>query len=87
MKIRYIYTVIREHEIPYSKKTLGATTAALVEVHDEFKCIQDEAGECLYGGGSGEEIITVEAQMSLDGKHWRKLNGDPIVCPDLKCEP
>jgi hypothetical protein len=55
MKIRHIYTVIREYEI-------GADD--LKEEIDFFNgSIIDASGEFLYSGTSGKETITVKMEI------------------------
>jgi hypothetical protein len=64
MKVRQIYTVIREYETKDSREE--------VEQHAVF--VQDEAGEFLYGGGSGEESISVVTMVKPQNrKEWSQL--------------
>lgn len=64
MKIRHIYTVIRESEI---------TTNLLKEDIKFFKgAMQDDTGEYLYGGPLGHEEITVSMEIFKKGK-WEKV--------------
>ena len=58
MKVKHIYTVVREFEIDRSEKE---------EEIEFFKgAMTDEAGEYLYGGSSTHETITIK--MEINGK-------------------
>jgi len=62
MKIREIYTVIREYEIDNLEEERG-----------HFLHIQEDMGEFLYGGGGDEEL---SVQFGIDkGEGW--VNFDP----------
>ncbi len=63
MKIRHIYTVIREFLIEESE---------LSDKKESFNHVKDEAGEFLYGGSCGEEIIKVRMEKK-SGKNWKKV--------------
>ncbi len=63
MKIRHIYTVVREFSI--EEKDLD-------EEIESFGGIEDKAGEYLYGG-VGPEKIKVVMEVSRDGKEWKKI--------------
>lgn len=56
MKIKHIYTVVREYEIDPEE----------LDSEREFFCgaITDEPGEYLYSGSSAKETITVEMQVN-----------------------
>lgn len=61
MKIRHVYTVIREFEIEDNE---------LKKEKEFFRGVQDESGEYLYSGTGGDEKIEVKMQKSVDGKRW-----------------
>lgn len=62
MKVRETYTVVREY-----------TTKRSLEDFDGYVAhVEDETGEFLYGGGSGEEKLSVVIEAQIDGK-WKKL--------------
>ena len=63
MKIREIYTVVREYEVDYLEDEIG---------HMEH--VLDETGEFLYGGSCGEESLSVKFQIN-NGNGWE--NFDP----------
>lgn len=58
IKIRQIYTVVRE----YSTKNLEDEEGHLLHV-------LDETGEFLYGGSCGEESLSVKFQINK-GNKW-----------------
>lgn len=60
MKIRYIYTVVRE---------FSTTKKELKEEINSFRGVEDEAGEYLYGGSCGNETIQVKMQV-FDNDKW-----------------
>jgi hypothetical protein len=66
-KIRYVFKVTRE----LSK------TVPPEELQDEIdfsKSVEEEAGEYLYGGNTGNEKISVTTQISYDnGKTWKNI--------------
>ena len=62
MKIRYIYTVVREEEI--------SNDEALDSAKDYFHAIKDEAGEYLYGGNGCHEKIEVVLQQEISPGVW-----------------
>lgn len=66
MKIREIYTVVREYS-PKKRETLEN-----IKSHCLF--VLDEAGEFLYGGSGGDEQLSVKFQIDK-GKGWG--NFDP----------
>ncbi len=63
MKIREIYTVIREYEIDNPEEERGHLLHVL-----------DETGEFLYGGRGGDEQLSVQFQVDK-GEGW--VNFDP----------
>lgn len=67
MKVRYVYTVVREMPLEL------LTQEDLAEEMESFRGISDEPGEYLYGGGGGAETVSVELQGSGGGNTWRKL--------------
>jgi hypothetical protein len=64
MKIREIYTVIREHT--YHESDL------VEDIKSHCVFVMDETGEFLYGGG-GDEELSVEFQID-DGAGWKDFN-------------
>lgn len=58
MKIREIYTVVREYE-----------TDNLEEEQGHLLHVLDETGEFLYGGGGGHEQLSVQFQIDK-GEGW-----------------
>lgn len=63
MKIRHVYTVVREFTT--KKKELK-------DEIDSFRGVEDEAGEYLYGGSAESEKIDVKLQ-AFDGKEWKGI--------------
>lgn len=63
MKIREIYTVVREYEVDYLEDEINHMLHVL-----------DETGEFLYGGSGGEEQLSVKFQIDK-GEGW--FNFDP----------
>lgn len=63
MKIREIYTVIRDYEIDNLEEERGHMLHVL-----------DETGEFLYGGSGGDEQLSVQFQIDK-GQGW--VNFDP----------
>jgi hypothetical protein len=63
MQVRETYTVVREY----------STRESLEDFDGHVGHVQDEAGEFLYGGGSGEEKLTVVIEAKINGK-WKKLS-------------
>ena len=64
MKIRQIFTVIREYQ----------TNSSLEEENGRLLHVLDDAGEFLYGGGSEDETLEVKFKIKK-GKKW--VNYDP----------
>lgn len=62
MKIREIYTVIRETEID-----------DLEEERGHLLHILDDTGEFLYGGGCGEESLSVKFQI-YNNNEWQDFD-------------
>ena len=61
MKVKHIFTVVREQDIPEE------------DLKDEFEAfapILDETGEFLYGRAWGREKISVTMHYSKDGSTW-----------------
>jgi len=65
MKIREIYTVIREYT--HHENDL------MDDIKSHYLFVSDETGEFLYGGGGGEEELSVEFQID-DGTGWKDFN-------------
>ena len=64
MKMRHVYIVTRElGEIKKPSEKL-----------DFFGGMQEEAGEYLYGGGDGNETITVELHGQDEKGNWNKIS-------------
>lgn len=61
MKIRHVYTVVREFSI--REEEIGGEIEA-------FKGLKDEAGEYLYDGSVENEKTDVKMQI-FDGKEWK----------------
>ena len=59
MKIRQIFTVIREY----------STDDSLEEENGHLLHVLDDAGEFLYGGGGGDETLEVKFQINK-GNGW-----------------
>lgn len=62
MKIREIYTVVREYEVDYLEDEIN-----------HMLHVSDEAGEFLYGGSCGEESLSVSFQIDK-GNGWEDFN-------------
>lgn len=63
MKLRYVYTVIREFE----------TKSGLKQEISCFEGVEDEVGEHLYGGSSQKESIKVKLQKYEKGE-WKDIS-------------
>lgn len=64
MKVRLIFTVIREFETPENREELKGTLAH----------VQDEAGEFLYGGSNHEESIGVTMMVKPRNRsEWSQI--------------
>lgn len=61
MKIREIYTVVREHE--------KDPKDSLEDIKNLCLYVSDEAVEFLYGGSGGEENLSVKFQIN-NGNEW-----------------
>ena len=62
MKIRETYTVVREY----------STKRSLEDFDGHVAHVEDETGEWLYGGNSGDEKLSVVVEAKVNGK-WKKL--------------
>lgn len=65
MKIREIYTVVREHD--------KDPEYSLEDIKDHCLYVLDEAGEFLYGGSCGEESLSVKFQID-NGNGWEDFD-------------
>lgn len=61
-KHRHVFEVVREFNGKISVQ----------RARDEAGFLDDEAGEFLYGGGHGEEILTARVEILKKGK-WVKV--------------
>lgn len=65
MKIREIYTVVREFD--------QNPENSLEDIKDHCLYVSDEAGEFLYGGSCGEESLSVKFQIYNENE-WQDFD-------------